>query len=69
MESGVYIVSLNNTSPISVNAHDARIAHKCIKVDMTNCKIGKAKNLEAREKNYFKTFKEDNVNFRVLASV
>ena len=54
MESGVYIVSLNNTSPISVNAHDPRIAHKCIKVDRTNCRIGKAKILEAREKNYFK---------------
>ena len=69
MESGIYLVTLLNEIPISVNAHDPRIAHKGIKVDKTNCKIGKAKNLEAREKNYFKTFKEDNVNFRLLASV
>ena len=67
MESGIYLVTLNNAIPISVNAHDPRIAHKCIKVDKKNCKIGKAKNLEARKKNYFKTFKEHNVNFSVLA--
>ena len=69
MESGIYLVTLLNEIPISVNAHDPRIAHKCIKVDKTNCKIGKAKILEERKKNYFKTFKEDNVNFRVLAKL
>ena len=69
MESGIYIVTLNNKSPISVNAHDPRIADRCIRVNQLNCKIGKAKNLEARKKNYFKTFGGTNVNFRVLAKI
>ena len=63
MESGIYIVTLNNEEPISVNANDPRIAHKAIKVTRTNCKFGKARNLKAREKYYFKTFGEHNVNF------
>jgi hypothetical protein len=67
MESGIYLVTLNNSNPISVNAHDPRIADRCIRVNQSNCKIGKAKNLEARKKNYFKTFGEANVNFRILA--
>ena len=67
MNSGIYLVTLNNEFPISVNAHDPRISEKCIKVNKSNCKIGKAKNLESREKNYFTTFGMQNVNFRVLA--
>ena len=67
MESGIYLVTLNNSNPISVNAHDPRTADRCIRVNQSNCKIGKAKNLEARKKNYFKTFGEANVNFRILA--
>jgi hypothetical protein len=67
MESGIYLVTLNNAEPISVNAQDPRIAHKAIKVTRDNCKIGKAKNLVAREKNYFKTFGEENVNFQPIA--
>ena len=63
MESGVYIVTLNNSEPISVNAQDSRIAHKAIKVTKANCKFGKAKSLKSREKNYFKTFGEHNINF------
>jgi len=69
MESGIYIVTLNNSEPISVNAQDPRIAHKAIKVTKANCKFGKAKNLKGREKNYFKTFGEHNVNFIPVALV
>ena len=63
MESGLYIVTLNNEHPISVNAQDPRVAHKAIKVTKKNCKFGKAKALEGRRKNYYKTFGEDNVNY------
>lgn len=63
MESGLYIVTLNNEHPISVNAQDPRIAHKAIKVTKENCKFGKAKVLEGRRKNYYKTFGEENVNY------
>ena len=63
VQSGLYLVTLNNWEPISVNAQDPRIADKAIKVTRANCKFGKAKSLEARKKNYFKTFGEHNVNF------
>jgi hypothetical protein len=66
MESGIYIVILNNSNPISVNAHDPRIAERCIRVNRAKCRVGKVKDLEARKKNYFTTFGEANVNFRIL---
>ena len=69
MDSGIYIVTLNNEEPISVNAQDPRIAHKAIKVTKANCKFGKAKSLKGRRKNYFKTFGEHNVNFTPVALV
>jgi len=69
MESGIYIVTLNNSEPISVNAHDPRIAHKAIKVTNANCKFGKAKSLKVREKNYYKVFGEHNVNFMPVALI
>ena len=67
MKSGLYIVTLNNDEPISVNAHDPRVADKAIKVTKENCKFGKAKDLDARRKNYYKTFGEENVNFKPIA--
>ena len=63
MESGLYIVTLNNEHTISVNAQDPRVAHKAIMVTKENCKFGKAKVLEGRRKNYYKTFGEENVNY------
>ena len=67
MKSGLYIVTLNNEEPISVNANDPRIADKTIKVTKANCKFGKAKDLDVRRKNYYKTFGEENVNFKPIA--
>ena len=69
MKSGLYIVTLNNEYPISVNRQDPRIADKAIKVTNENCKFGKAKDLIARRKNYFKTFDEENVNFKPIALI
>lgn len=66
-QSGIYIVTLNNPYPISVNANDKRVADRAIKVTKDNCKVGKAKDLEKRKNNYFKTFGEPNVNFKALA--
>lgn len=67
--SGLYIVTLKNEEPISVNAQDPRMAEKAIRVTRNNCKFGKAKNLRGRRKNYFKTFGEHNVNFSPIALV
>jgi hypothetical protein len=62
-QTGLYIVTLNNTVPISVNANDPRIASKCITVTSANCKFGKARNLAVRARNYEKVFGAANVNF------
>lgn len=67
--SGLYIVSLNNVEPISVNANDPRIADRCIKVNRENCKFGKATNLEYRRRNYEKVFGRENVNFWAIAAL
>ena len=69
MDSGIYIVTLNNSEPISVNANDLRHADTAIKVTKANCKFGKARSLEARKKSYFKTFGEHNVNFMPVALI
>ena len=66
-DAGLYIVTLNNEEPISVNAHDTRIAHRCIHVSRLNCKLGKAASLARRHANYIKTFGAHNVNFRPIA--
>src|SRR5690606_974066 len=58
---------LNNEEPISVNAHDPRIAHRCIHVSRANCKVGKAQNLARRRANYIRTFGVGIVNFRPIA--
>lgn len=66
-DTGLYIVTLNNEEPISVNANDPRLADKCIRASRLNCKFGKAKNLALRRENYCKVFGSDNVNFRPIA--
>lgn len=60
---GIYIVTLNNDEPISVNANDARIVDKAIKVTRANIKVGKTQNLAARAKGYQKTFGAQNMKF------
>ena len=67
--SDLYIVTLNNIKPISVNANDPRKAKKSIKVTKENCKFGKAKDLVKREKNYISTFGIENVNYFPIIKV
>lgn len=62
-KSGIYIVTLNNKIPISINSQDPRCSEKVYKANYKNIKVGKAKSLNTRKKNYFKTFKKENVNF------
>ena len=64
-DAGLYIVTLDNDEPISVNAHDPRIAARCIQVSRVNCKLGRAKDLARREANYARTFGA--VRFRPIA--
>lgn len=66
---GLYLVTLRNVESISVNAQDPRYALRAIKVNYTNCKFGKARDLPTRFKNYCKTFGEANVIFKELAEL
>ena len=66
-ESGLYLVTLRNEAPISVNANDPRIAARCIHVTREHCKVGKARRLDARKRNYDAVFGAHNAEFRVLA--
>jgi len=63
---GIYVVTLNNEIPISINAQDPRYADKVYKANNKNVKVGKAKSLKARMGNYHKTFGEENVNFHPI---
>lgn len=67
IRSGLYIVTLTNEHPISVNAQDPRRADKTIKVTREHCKFGKAKVLDGRKKNYDKTFGAEYVRFTPIA--
>ena len=65
--SGLYIVVLSNEQLISVNAQDRRIADRCLQVNFENCKVGKAKNFQVRERNYWRTFGKLFVTFERIA--
>ena len=67
MSSGIYIVSLNNTAPISIQQGDRRYDNFDIfKANKKNIKIGKASDFIKRARNYDKTFGKDNVNFQPI---
>ena len=65
-KAGLYIVTLKNHEPISVNANDKRIADKAIKVTKANCKFGKSDDLARRKNNYDKVFGQHNVIYTPL---
>lgn len=66
---GLYLVTLNNETPISTNARDRRVADRAIQVRRGDIKVGKAENLTRRHGNYIRNFGRDNVNFFVLAYI
>jgi hypothetical protein len=67
--SGLYVVVLKNDEPISVNAHDARRAARCLHVNKLNVKVGKAKDFAARRKSYIRTFGEQHFEFIPIVAV
>jgi len=62
-DSGIYIVCLTNKIKISNYAGDKRREHRGTPVGLGNFKVGKAKVLKTRRKDYFKTFGEHHVEF------
>ena len=69
INSGLYIVTLNNEEPISAQADDPRAAERAIKVNKDNIKVGKAADLSARKNQYYNTFDRDNVNFQTVVKI
>ena len=65
--AGIYLVTLSNELPISVNADRPSRAQFCISVTKENCKYGIATSLHRRRNEYYKTFGHDNVLFRPIA--
>ena len=61
-QSGIYVARPVRIDLVPVT-RDARYVDTCAKVNCANVKIGKAKNLAAREKNYRKDFDEENILF------
>jgi hypothetical protein len=66
MRSGLYLVTLRNIEPISVNRGDRRIEHRCIRVTREHCKFGKARDFARRRAGYLRVFGEHNVRFVAL---
>ena len=67
MTCGIYIVSLKNTDPISIQHGDKRYDNiDVFKANNKNIKIGKAADFFKRAKNYYNTFGKDNVNFQPI---
>ena len=66
--SGIYVARIYSTTPMPVT-RDKRYVEICAKVDKNNVKVGKAKNLSVRQRNYWKDFDENNVEFIPLALV
>lgn len=63
--SGIYIIKLKNFNEKKPVDTDVR-RQNVLKVDSNAIKVGKAKNLNNRKKNYIKTFGLENVDFKIL---
>jgi len=66
MKSGIYVVELLNEEPIFSCAHDKRDSKKGTPLAKGHIKFGKAKDLDRRQRNYLKTFGENNFNFQIV---
>jgi len=64
--SGIYIVTIKSMLPMPVT-RDKRYVDICAKVNSENVKVGKAKNLAVRQRNYWKDFDKENVVFEPVA--
>ena len=63
---GIYVARVISTIPMPVT-RDKRYVDICARIDISNVKVGKAKNFSVRQKNYWKDFDEENVIFIPLA--
>jgi hypothetical protein len=64
---GIYVVTLRSDSLVPVT-QDARYVNSCARVNCLNLKLGKARNLARRERDYLKDFGRGNVLFTAIAT-
>jgi hypothetical protein len=64
---GIYLVSLVHEKLVPVT-QDHRYVTTCARVNSSNVKIGKARNLSIRERNYWTDFGQGNIVFVPIAS-
>lgn len=65
---GIYVARVLSNQSVPVT-QDSRYVNTCGKVDNSNVKIGKAKSLAARQRDYWKDFGKENVAFIPVALV
>ena len=63
---GIYVATLRSSELVPVT-QDPRYVRTCARVSCSNVKVGKARNLSLRERNYWKDFGEANVSFLAIA--
>ena len=64
--SGIYVAQPLSNEYVPVT-RDRRYVETCARVNRDNVKIGKAKNLATRERNYWKDFDQENIEFIPIA--
>ena len=63
---GIYVATLRSHELVPVT-QDIRYVETCARVNCSNVKVGKARDLSLRERDYWKDFGADNVSFVALA--
>jgi hypothetical protein len=63
----IYVATLRSNEFVPVT-QDMRYVETCARVNCLNVKVGKARNLALRERNYWKDFGTDNVSFVAIAA-
>jgi hypothetical protein len=61
-QAGLYVAQPKSLGLVPVT-RDPRYVENCARVNCTNVKVGKARNLALREKNYHKDFGPENIVF------
>lgn len=65
-DSGIYIALIRTEEYMPVT-RDRRYVETCARINNQNVKIGKAQSFRVRERNYWKDFDQDNVEFIPIA--
>jgi hypothetical protein len=65
--SGIYVATLRSDRLVPVT-QDIRYVETCARVNCFNVKVGKARDLSRRERDYWRDFGPENVSFTAIAT-